>query len=120
MWCSQMSITYMKVRILNYVLCLSLPNRAIIVQKALLLQSHALKELTVHVQLSVMSLSAPLVAEASIAAAWVSQSPLEAARRAITAKKEPSQEYDNTYFDIFFRGCYLSILNAFFIFLDPD
>lgn len=86
---------------LIYVLCLSLPNRAITVQKALLLQSHVLKELTVHAQLSVTSLSAPLVAEASIAAAWVSQSPLEAARRAITVKKEPSQEYDNTYFDVF-------------------
>lgn len=87
---------------LIYVLCLSRPNRAFTVQKAPLLQSHVLRELTVHVQLSVTSLSALLVAEASIAVAWVSQSPLEAARRAITVKKEPSREYDNTFFDIFF------------------
>lgn len=69
-------------------------NRAFTVQKALLLPNHVLKEPTVHDQLSVMRLSAPLVAEASIAPVLDSQSPLEAARRASTAEREPSLQYE--------------------------
>lgn len=49
---------------------LPLCNRASTVQKALLLLNRVLKEPTVHVQLSVMGLSVPLVAEASTAVAW--------------------------------------------------
>lgn len=86
-------------------LCLSLCNRASTVQKALLLLNRVLKELTVHVQPSVMGLSAPLVAEASTAAVWASQSPLEAAKSASTVEREPSLEYENYILIFFKRDC---------------
>lgn len=75
---------------------MSLRNRAFTVQKALLLRNRVLKEPTVHAWLSVMSLGAPLVAEASIAAVWDSRSPLEAAKSASTVEREPSLEYENS------------------------
>lgn len=43
------------------------------------------------------------MAEACIAAVWVCPSPLEAATRAITAKKEPSLGYVTCYLNIFSR-----------------
>ncbi|KAE8295325.1 hypothetical protein D5F01_LYC06251 [Larimichthys crocea] len=63
---------------------------AFTVQKAVLLLNRVLKEPSVHAQLSVMGLSAPLVVEACIAPVWDSQSHLEAAKSASTVDKEPS------------------------------
>ena len=57
---------------------------------ALLLLMLVLKEPSVHVQLSVMGLSALPVAEASIAPVLDSQSLLDAAKSASTVEREPS------------------------------
>lgn len=88
-------------------LCLCLPpcNRASTVQKALPLLNRVLKEPTVHVQLSVMGLSVPLVAEASTAAVWDSRNLLETAESASTVEREPSLEYENSVSLFFKRAC---------------
>lgn len=57
------------------------------------------------------------MAEACIAAVWGSPSPLEAAKRAITAKKEPSRGYVTCYFNTFSRAlvtCQCSVLSLYF------
>lgn len=74
-------------------LCYSI-HRVFTVQRALLPQNLVLKEPTAHALLSLMGLSAPLVEEASIALVWRSQSPLEAAKSASTAEREPSLQYE--------------------------
>lgn len=51
----------------------------------------------VHVELSVMGLSAPHVAEASIAVVWDSRSHPEAAKSDSTADREPSLQYANDF-----------------------
>lgn len=68
----------------------ALINRAFTVQRELLLPNIVLKGPTVHVQLSVMGQSAPLVEEDSIALVWHSQSRLETAKSASTVEREPS------------------------------
>lgn len=77
-------------------------RRAFTVQRALLLQNLVLKERTAHAPLSLMGLSAPLVAEASIALAWDSQSPLEAAKSGSTVEREPSLQYERAILIIHF------------------
>lgn len=79
----------------------SLCHRAFTVQKAVLLLNRVLKEPSVHAQLSVMGLSAPLVVEACIAPVWDSQSHLEAAKSASTVDKEPSLQYENAILKIY-------------------
>lgn len=76
---------------------LFLCNRAFSVQKVHLLQSRVLRGRSVHVLLLVMGLSAPRVVEASIAVAWDSRSPLEAAVRDSTADRGPSLQYENHF-----------------------
>lgn len=59
------------------------------------------------------------MAEACIAAVWGSPSPLEAAKRAITAKKEPSRGYVTYYFNTFSKTlvtCQCSVLSLYFFF----
>lgn len=77
-------------------------HRAFIVQRALLLQNLALKERTAPALPSLMGLSAPLVVQASIALVWDSQSPLETAKRASTAEREPSLQYENAILIMYF------------------
>lgn len=58
------------------------------------------------------------MAEACIAAVRVCPSPLEAAKRAITAKKEPSQGYVTCYFNLFSRvlvTCQSKALSLYFL-----
>ncbi len=76
-------------KIFILIICVS-SNRVFTAQKAHLLPNRVLKEPTVHVQLSVMGLSAPLVAEAGTALKGDSQSPLEAVKSASTVEREPS------------------------------
>ena len=75
--------------------------RAFTVQRAPLLQNLVLKGPTAHAPLSVMSLSAPLVMEASIALVWDSQSPLEFAKTASSVEGEPSPQYENAVLKIY-------------------
>lgn len=70
-------------------------NRDFIVRRALLLLNLAPREPTALVRFSVTGLSAPLVAEASIAAPWDCHSRLEAAKNDTTAEREPNLLYEN-------------------------